>query len=260
MLARQKRSHRTAQWEPDSFLVCGSMGCSGPPGKAGPHCVARGFGSPGLTRTPCSLWKCSLARATCPQGRTGTCSGTDWGPLHAHPSPLFHASSVPGSLLLAFSQQAPHREAPGPSSPLPGVSRETLALQRQLCHRSGFPRAAGPARFRLSVRPSPPAAAFRVAAAFMGSQREERAVSRLHRLARCRLPRSRTRHPSVTPGTPLWDTGVQDGATLTLTMRDPHCTQQLRSAWGCLSLLPPGRAVGQMLGSSPHHFLWPRRW
>lgn len=175
--------------------------------------------------------------------------------VRAHRSPLLHASGVPSSLLPASSRHAPRGEAPGPSPRCFQADRgppEAALPQKWL-----YPRLPGR---HASVCPSPRAAAFRVAAVFMGNQREEQAVSRLHRLARCRLPRSRTRHPNVSPGTPLWDPGVQDGATLTFTMQDPHCTQQLRSAWGCLSPLPLGRAVGRMLGSSPHHFLWPRRW
>lgn len=131
MLARQKCSHRTAQWEPDSFLVSGSMGCLRPPGKAGPHCVAHEFGSPSQTGTPCSLWKCSLAWGTSvPRGCAASCSMS---------VPIGHHCSMPPVFPAPCCRPLPGMPHAGrPPAPRPGVSRQTLALQRQLCHRSGF--------------------------------------------------------------------------------------------------------------------------
>lgn len=88
----------------------------------------------------------------------------------------------------------------------------------------------------------------------MGKQREEQVVSGLHPPTRCRTPRYDVRHPAPTAGTPPRDTGEQEHANPSLAAQDPPWlppAPRLRSAWGRLSPLAPGRAVGRRPGSSP---------
>lgn len=239
--------------------MCPSVGSPGP-GISSHH----QHSPPGQAGTACSPQECFLAR-----GKSASLgSGRD---LHRQqlgtPPSLggHHFSSTPPARLAPCHRPPPGSPRAGrPPAPRPpprsrcfqgdlGPPEAALPQKRLYC---GLPRRAGGllgwhTSVVLAVAsgwggcPSP--GVFCGAVVFMGTQREEQAVLGLQRPARCRTPRSDTT-------TPQRDPGAQERAAPSLVAQDPPWlppAPRLRSAWGCLSPLPPGRAVGRRPGSSP---------
>jgi len=171
--------------------------------------------------TPCSLGSgFRFGARLCPRGWAGTCSGAGWGP---------HGAWVAAA--------SPRRWPPPgePPSPAPAFSRETLDLQRQLCHKSGF--SGGLPGWHTPVTLALPRGG---GLPVPGSVSGGRSV---HGKAKGGASGVRAAPPSTTLGPLPRDPGVQERATPSLTAQDPPWQPPApppRSALGCLSRLPRG--------------------